>query len=93
MNRRFEPDYMSNLNHWMKKGKEKISRSKHKPGSEAWIAEIQTSNWATHNEDAHFKVTQEYKSQNINDDEVEHFMNMKKEGGVENPKQAKKINK
>ena len=46
----------------MKSGKDKISRSRHKPGTDEWIAEIQTSNWATHNEDAHFKVTQEYKS-------------------------------
>ena len=91
MNRRFEPDFMSNLNMWMKKGKDKISKSKHKPGTEEWIAEVQTSNWATHNEDAHFKVTQEYKSQQMNDDEVEHYMNMKKEGGVENPKQARRI--
>ena len=40
MNRRFEPDYMSNLNFWMKSGKDKISRSRHKPGTDEWIAEI-----------------------------------------------------
>lgn len=28
MNRRFEPDFMSNVNFWMKKGKDKIKKSK-----------------------------------------------------------------
>ena len=51
---------------------------------------MQTSNWATHNEDAHFKVMQEYKKENMNEDEVNHYMNMHKEGGVDNPKQAKR---
>lgn len=40
---------------------------------------------------------QEYKKENMNEDEVNHYMNMHKEGGVDNPKQAKrkwtKINK
>jgi len=56
MNRRFDPDYMSNINFWMKQGKDKIKKSKFPPGSDEWVSEIQTSNWATHNEDAHFKV-------------------------------------
>lgn len=90
MNRRFEPDYMSNISYWMSKGKEKIKKSKFEKGSEEWIAEVQNSNWATHNEDAHFKVMQEYKKENMNDDEVNHYLNMHKEGGVDNPKQAKR---
>lgn len=28
MNRRFEPDYLSNINYWLSKGKEKIKTSK-----------------------------------------------------------------
>ena len=28
MNRRFEPDYMSNLNYYMSKGKDKVAKSK-----------------------------------------------------------------
>eukprot|EP00347_Sterkiella_histriomuscorum_P006737 403351625 len=90
MNRRFEPDYMSNINYFVGKGKEKLKKSRFEAGSEEWIAEIQNSNWATHNEDAHFKVMQEYKKENMNDDEVNHYMNMHKEGGVDNPKQAKR---
>ena len=67
MNRRFEPDYLSNINYWWQKGKEKIKKIKYNPtdreSMEAWIGEVQTSNWATHNEDAHFKVMQEYKNE------------------------------
>lgn len=37
MNRRFEPDYFSNINYWLSKGKERIKRSKYEPGSEEWI--------------------------------------------------------
>jgi len=40
MNRRFEPDYMSNINLWLKKGKEKVKTSKYKPGSDDWITEF-----------------------------------------------------
>lgn len=40
MNRRFEPDYLSNINFWLSKGKDKIKKSKFEPGSEEWIAEV-----------------------------------------------------
>jgi hypothetical protein len=40
MNRRFEPDYMSNINYYLSKGKEKIKRSRYTPGSEEWVQEI-----------------------------------------------------
>lgn len=62
MNRRFEPDFLSNLNYYMKMDKNKGDKvsSKFTPGSDDWITEIQTSNWASHNEDAHFKVMQGY---------------------------------
>lgn len=91
MNRRFEPDYMSNINYWLSKGKEKVKKSKFPAGSEEWVNEMQTSNWGTHNEDAHFKVMQEYKNEQMNEDEVNHYMNMHKEGGVDNPKQARRV--
>ena len=91
MNRRFEPDFMSNVNYWMQKGKEKVTKSRHVPGSDEWVSEIQTSSWATHNEDAHFKVMQEYKNEHLNEDEVAHYMDMHKEGGVDNPKQARRV--
>ena len=44
-----------------------------------------------HNEDAHFKVMQEYKNEQMNEDEVNHYMNMHREGGVDNPKQARRV--
>jgi hypothetical protein len=34
---------------------------------------------------------QEYKNQQVNEEEVKHYMNMHKEGGVDNPKQARRI--
>ena len=40
MNRRFEPDYMSNINYFVGKGKEKLKKSRFEAGSEEWIAEI-----------------------------------------------------
>jgi hypothetical protein len=55
MNRRFEPDYMSNLNYWMDKGKEKVKKSKFQPGSDEWLKEVQTSKWGINSEDAHSK--------------------------------------
>lgn len=91
MNRRFEPDYLSNINYWMRKTTDKVKMSKHPKGSDEWISEIQSSNWSTHNEDAHFKVMQEYKNEQMNEDELNHFQNMHKEGGVDNPKQARRV--
>jgi NAD(P)-dependent dehydrogenase (short-subunit alcohol dehydrogenase family) len=86
MNRRFEPDFMSNINYYLGKAKERINHIKFRPGSDEWITEIQNSNWATHNEDAHFKVLQEYKNELLNEEEVAHYLDMHKEGGVDNPK-------
>ena len=37
MNRRFEPDFMSHLNYWLKSGKNKVGKSKHTPGTDEWI--------------------------------------------------------
>jgi hypothetical protein len=84
MNRRFQPDFGSKLNFMISSKKD----SKQKRGEMTWIKETQTSNWATHSEDAHFKVTQEYRNEKMNDEEINHFKNMHKEGGVDNPKKA-----
>jgi hypothetical protein len=40
MNRRFEPDYMSKIHYWLFKGKERVKKSKHEPGSDEWVSEI-----------------------------------------------------
>ena len=90
MNRRFEPDFMTRVNIWMSEGKKKFTRSRETQGSAQWIKDVQTSNWAILNEDAHWKVLQEYKNEHINDDEVNHFMQMHQEGGTQNPKMARK---
>jgi hypothetical protein len=63
MNRRFEPDFFSRVNYFLSRDKNKGKTSKYEKGSDEWIAEVQCSNWATHNEDAHFKVMQEYKNE------------------------------
>lgn len=34
---------------------------------------------------------QEYKNEQMNEAEVNHYMDMHKEGGVDNPKQARKM--
>jgi hypothetical protein len=40
MNRRFEPDYMSNINNMMSIGQKKIAKSKFQQGSDEWIQEV-----------------------------------------------------
>lgn len=40
MSRRFEPDYLSHINLWMSKGKDKIKKSQYNKGTEEWIGEI-----------------------------------------------------
>ncbi len=52
---------------------------------------MQTSNWATHSEDARFKVTQEYRNEKMNEEEINHFKKMHREGGVDNPRKAEKV--
>jgi hypothetical protein len=81
MNRRFEPDFMTKLNYWMSAAKKKVLKTRAQKGSDEWIAQVQTSNWATHNEDAHWKVLQEYKNEQLNEEEVKHHIQMHKEGG------------
>lgn len=91
MNRRFEPDFLSNVNYYVQKAKERMKHIKFEPGSDQWISEMQTSNWSTHNEDAHFKVLHGYRDEQMNEDEVAHYLDMHKEGGVDNPKQARRL--
>ena len=76
MNRRFEPDFMTKINYWLSQGKKKMSKSKATKGSDDWVSQVQTSNWATHNEDAHWKVLQEYKNEQLNEEEVKHHIQM-----------------
>jgi len=91
MSKRFEPDFFSKVNYWMSKAKDKTKRSKFEFGSEKWVAEIQTANWATHNEDAHFKVLQDYKKDEIDDEMLDYHIEGKKAGGHSNPQKAKRV--
>ena len=94
MNRRFEPQpLLSEMNYKMKGDKSKAKKppTDFTAHGDDWITELQTSNWASHNEDAHFKVIQGYNDQQVNDEEINHYLNMHQEGGVDNPKQAKRI--
>mmetsp|Transcript_13167 Transcript_13167/g.13000 ORF Transcript_13167/g.13000 Transcript_13167/m.13000 type:complete len:107 (-) Transcript_13167:66-386(-) len=84
MNRRFQPDFFSKINYWLTRK----TTSRAPWGSKEWIKETQISNWATHSEDAHFKVTQEYRNEKINDDELKFHKKMHEKGGVENPIKA-----
>ena len=87
MNRRFQPDLFSKINYWMTRK----ANSRKTPGSAEWIKETQTSNWATHSEDAHFKVTQEYRNEKINEEEMTHQKKMHVERGVNNPMKAQRV--
>jgi len=42
MNRRFEPDFFSKINHYLSKSKDRATAAtkKYPPGSEEWIEEI-----------------------------------------------------
>ena len=94
MNRRFEPDFFSRVNYWF--SKKKKSSNLPKPGTDPikvtdWVAQTQTSNWATHSEDAHFKVLQDYKKEELDEEEIGHYVDMQKDGGVAKPTQAKRM--
>ena len=86
MNRRFQPDFFSKINYWLTRK----AKARSQWGSKEWIKEVQTSNWATHSEDAHFKVTQEYRNEKMNDDEINFHKQMHAKGGVENPIKAQR---
>jgi hypothetical protein len=59
-----------------------------------WINKtVQESNWSTHHEDAHFKVLQDYKTEELDQAKLEHEIMMQQEGGAANPKRAAKITK
>lgn len=56
MNRRFEPDSKDLLTYYTKKITNFFSTpAAPKKGTQEWFQEKQTSNWATHMEEAHFK--------------------------------------
>jgi len=93
MNRRFEANSTSPIAYFTKKIKDKFLNPLDglKPGSHEWINEVQKSNWATHLEDAHIKVTNSYTKLNPDEEKLAHYVNMHEEGGAENPIKAKRI--
>ena len=95
MDRRFEATGASKLGHYVKTVKDTASKltTRMQPGTVQWVNELQTSNWATHKEDAHAKVTEQYVKMDPEQDELQHYVDMHQEGGVENPKKATKIKK
>lgn len=74
MSRRYEASEggMSRINYFWKNMKESMFPSrpgaKEPEGSAAWIAAKQTSNWATHLDEAHEKVTLDYGAYRIDND-------------------------
>lgn len=58
-----------------------------------WINKtIQESNWSTHHEDAHFKINQGYRTEELDQERLEHEIRMQQEGGAANPRRANRIN-
>ncbi len=91
MNRRFEPDFFSKVNFWFSKKKDKTGLPTGNTDVNDWVAQQQTSNWATHSEDAHYKVLQDYKKDELDEEEIGHYVDMQKEGGVAKPMRAKQM--
>ena len=61
MDRRFEPRSKNLFSYYAKKMTELFfTPSTVSKGTHEWLQEKQTSNWATHMEEAHFKITQGY---------------------------------
>ncbi len=59
------------------------------PDFDNWVERtIKESNWSTHHEDAHFKVSQDYKTEEMDTDKINHGILMNLEGGAANPKRA-----
>lgn len=89
MNRRFEASDNSvskikNAWHKMKEGLWSVTRTI-KKGSAEWIAAKQTSNWATHSEEAHEKVRLDYGAYRIDNDLNAEFERANKYGGANFP--------
>ena len=62
-------------------------------GFEQWVENtIKESNWSTHHEDAHFKVNQDYRQEEMDTDKLNHGIMMHAEGGGFNPKRANRVN-
>jgi len=92
MNRRFEvPEGgISTLNHYWKKVKRSIFDPANgaPEGSTDWIAAHQTSNWATHSQEAHEKVKLDYGAYKIDPDKNIEYERANLWGGSNNPAKA-----
>lgn len=92
MNRRFEAhtNGVSKVKNAWHLVKEKLfSRTKYmKEGSDEWIAAKQTSNWATHSEEAHEKVKLDYGAYRIDNDQNLEYERANMWGGANNPARA-----
>jgi hypothetical protein len=89
MNRRFESSQggLSKVKYLWKNVKQTIwNPGKGAPeGSSEWVAAYQTSNWATHSEEAHEKVRSGYGAYRIDNDKNEEFQRANVYGGANNP--------
>ena len=92
MNRRFEVSQggVSKLKYYWKKVKHAfVDPAKGAPvGSTDWIAAHQTSNWATHSEEAHEKVKLDYGAYRIDNDKNLEYERANMWGGSNNPAKA-----
>jgi diadenosine tetraphosphatase ApaH/serine/threonine PP2A family protein phosphatase len=92
MNRRYEANEggVSKFKYYWKNIKHAIwnpSRAAQK-GSADWIAAYQTSNWATHSEEAHEKVKLDYGAYRIDNDKNTEYERAQEWGGANNPARA-----
>jgi hypothetical protein len=96
MNRRFESSQggISQVKNIWKKVKQTIwnpGKGAH-PGSAEWVSAYQTSNWATHSEEAHEKVRSGYGAYRIDNDKNQEFERANVYGGANNPAVAESRN-
>lgn len=92
MNRRYEANEggVSKIKYYWKNFKHMIWHpAKAAPkGSKDWVAAMQTSNWATHSEEAHEKVKLDYGAYRIDNDKNMEFERANQWGGSNNPARA-----
>jgi len=92
MNRRYEANEggVSKIKYYWKNIKHALwnpARATQK-GSVDWVAATQTSNWATHSEEAHEKVKLDYGAYTIDNDLNDQFSKANNWGGANNPAKA-----
>jgi len=94
MNRRYEAAKggISRINYYWKSIREAMFPSRpgarDPEGSSAWISAKQVSNWATHSEEAHEKVTLDYGAYRIDNDKNLEYERANQWGGSNNPAKA-----